>query len=152
MIYKPENFILQEFVSREVWKERGDRAWELLDYRIVVSVQEIRDYTGGRVVLNDWKWGGNREQQVFRTSDYYDEVRFSPHLFGRAADPKLFLSNSSGGTKLDGEQSRELILSMKRMGKLEFVTAMEDDVDWLHIDCRQTDRGRKEDGLFIFKP
>ena len=151
MIYKPANFILQEFVSRRVYEDRGERSWELLDEKLLRSLQEIREYTGGRVVLNDWYWKGNREYQVFREMEYYGGRSFSQHAFGRAADPRLYNSNSSGGGKMTADESRALILSMKRMGKLEFVTAMEDIVDWLHIDCRMTERGGEED-LFIFKP
>lgn len=143
MIYKPENFIIQELVPQKVFEARGEKAWELLNPKMLYSIQEIREYTGNQVVLNDYAWNGNRQNQCLRTSDFYDDLSFSQHLSGSAADPLI--------GEMGPDESRELIIYMKKQGKLEFVTAMEDVVNWLHIDCRPCER-LNEFGLFIFEP
>ena len=149
MIYKPKSFRIEELVPQIVFQLRGEKAWELLDIGILLDLQEIRDYTGKRMTLNDWLWDGSRENQCFRLFSYYMDLSFSQHLFGRAADPFIY--------GMDGDESRELVISMKKKNMLKHVTAMEDGDDgkggrrnWLHIDTRPTDRV-DVNGLFIFK-
>lgn len=150
MIYKPKSFRIEELVPKLVFNFRGESAWELLSMELLYSLQEIRDYTGKRTTLNDWFWGGDRQNQVLRTTLYYrGEISFSQHLYGRAADPYI--------EGMGGDESRELVISMKKKDLLRGVTAMEDGDDgkggrrnWLHIDTRPTDRV-DVNGLFIFK-
>ncbi len=143
MIYKPKNFRIEELVPENVFKVRGEKCWELLSERLLRSLQEIREYVNRPMILNDWLWKGNRQNQVLRVSDYYESVSYSQHLRGYAADVLI--------EGMGPRESRELIIQMKRKGKIEFVTAIEDKVDWLHFDCRETERVN-EDGLFIFEP
>ncbi len=156
MIYKPKSFRIEELVPQTVFQLRGEKAWELLDIGLLLDLQEIRDYTGKQITLNDWLWAGGRHNQVLRTTLYYKgEIRFSQHLFGRAADPFIL--------GFDGDESRELVISMKKKNMLKHTTAMEDGDagedengkkkarrNWLHIDTRPTDRV-DVNGLFIFK-
>lgn len=141
MIYKPKNFRIEELVPEDVYNLRGDKSWELLNPRMLVSVQELREYLNKPVILNNWDNDGDRHNQVFRTADYYDRLSFSQHLLGNAADPFV--------PGVEAEELRQIVISRKKKGKLEYVTGMEDGVNWLHIDCRATDRLNK-DGLFIF--
>lgn len=143
MIYKPRSFRIEELVPKAVFDKRGEKAWELINPELSVSVQAIKDYTNCRVTINDYLWGGIRNNQCFRTADFYDGFSLSQHLRGDAADPLI--------EGMSPEESRELIIYMKKNGKLDYVTAMEDEVNWLHIDCRPCER-EDETGLFIFKP
>ncbi len=142
-MYKPKNFILEELVPEDVFNKRGERAWELLNPLMLMSLQELREYIGKPCRVNDWKWEGRRQNQCFRTSDYYSRISFSQHLLGNAVDPYF-----------DGilaEELREIVIDMKIAGKLKYVTGMEDNVDWLHIDVRPCNRLNKI-GLFVFDP
>ena len=63
----------------------------------------------------------------------------SAHRFGRAFDI-LFKNYTS-------EQIRDEIRNMPLREEFQFITYIEDDVSWLHIDCRNS----KYDDVRFFK-
>ena len=141
MIYKPHNFDIKELVPKKVYDLRGDKSWELLNPMILYSYQELRNYISKPIIFNDWANGGDRYNQFLRLHDYYKNLSFSQHLYGNAGDG--FVDG------IDAEELRQIVIHLKKVQKLEYVTGMEDGVSWLHIDCRPTDRVNK-DGLYIF--
>lgn len=126
-MYKCKHFIIQELVPPHVYEERGEKAWELFDDRLLQTIDAIRDHFGVSCTINNWKWGGDRKWSGLRTveSPYYSP--YSQHTFGRAADVLV--------DGLDAERVRQEILK-HREEKFPFITAMELDVSWLHIDTR----------------
>jgi len=126
-MYKCKYFIIQELVPPQVYKDRGDKAWELLDERMLQTIDAIRDHFGVSCTINNWKWGGNRQWSGLRTveSPYYSP--YSQHSFGRAFD--ILVGN------LDAEEVREEIIKFRKE-KFPFISGMELCVSWLHVDCR----------------
>jgi hypothetical protein len=141
MIYKPKNFRIEELVPKKVFDLYGGNSWWFVNPKISWSLQEIRDYINHPVLVNDWLWKGNRQNQCLRTVDYYTEFSLSQHLFGNACDIQV--------AKLTGDEMRDMVKAMKKQRKLQHVTAIEDKVNWLHFDCRPS---FKPEELIIFNP
>ena len=134
--YRPKHFKIQELVPPEVYNSLGERSWLVLDPRIVVSIDQLREHFGPCTV-NNWHSGGTLHYRGFRPSDCKVGAQFSQHRFGRAMDCSF---NASAPIV------REYILANR--DKFPFITRMEDDVSWVHIDCG--DHG--DDDIQVFKP
>jgi hypothetical protein len=128
-MYKCKYFKLHELVPSEIYHRYGDRAWEFLDDRLLMAIDNLRDHFG-KMTINNWFWGGDREWSGLRTPDspYYSPT--SQHTFGRAADC-LFDGYSA-------DYARKTIL--KNPLEFNYINAMEMGVDWLHIDVRNCKR------------
>ena len=83
--YKCKHFLIEELVPPKVYADRGRKAWELIDVRILKTIDMLRDKYG-QMTINNWKWAGSREWSGLRTpnSPYYSP--YSQHTFGRAVD------------------------------------------------------------------
>lgn len=126
-MYQCEHFKIQELVPPQVYKDRGDKAWELLDERALRSIDSLRnDY--GTCIINNWSYGGQRMWSGLRTSESPYYSKYSQHSFGRAFDC-IF-------SKVSAEQIRQDIINARRF--YPYVSAMELNTNWLHVDCRNT--------------
>jgi len=125
-VYRPKNFILEEFVSKEIFKKYGERAWQFLDERMTENVQAIRDYYGVPVTANNWKWGG---QFQYRGFDAYEfrKTYVSQHHAGRACD--LDVQGKTAQQVRDDIVSGRLVLPHPNVW-------IEDNVNWNHMDVR----------------
>ena len=130
MLYVPKHFIAQEFVPESVYKDRGDKALQLIDPRLLRACDAMREVFGP-CKINSWHWGGSYDQSGLRTpeSKYYSP--YSQHSFGRAADCKF--------KDISAEEVRIYILA--NPGKFEDVTFLElDTPTWVHVDVRNCKR------------
>lgn len=127
--YKPKNFCAEEFVPPRVFHALGaHRVLLVMDLRILITADAIRDYFGRRVTINNWKWGGDRTLSGFRPADTPIGALWSQHKFGRAIDCLV--------DDVPAEEARQAILANRR--RFPLITVIEDDVSWLHVDCRPT--------------
>ena len=120
-VYIPKYFALEELVPRSVYRERGHKGWELLNPNLLRALDELREVFGP-IVVNNWAYGGRREWSGLRTEDSPYGTRYSQHRFGNAADCLLG----------DVEGAREWVLA----GNSSYITGVELDTSWLHIDVR----------------
>jgi hypothetical protein len=136
-IYKCEHFIIEELVDPDTFKARGQRAWELLDNRLLWTLDRLR-MRYGSMTVNNWKWGKDRQWSGLRTpaSPWYST--YSQHSFGRAADC-LFADYTA-------EQVRQDILDNPDDEDFKYINSIELGVSWLHFDIRNCDR------IKAFKP
>lgn len=86
--YKCEHFNIKELVAPDVYNERGDRAWALLDERALKTLDKLREVFGS-VTVNDWAWGGAFTQSGLRTAGDEYFKKYSAHSFGRGFDCKF---------------------------------------------------------------
>jgi len=128
-MYKCEYFKIQELVPRHVYDERGEKAWELLDENMLVTLDQLRRAFGS-ITVNNWHTGGDRQWSGLRTNDSPYGSQYSQHRFGRAAD---CLFNHS-----DVEAVRDVILSQPE--RFLLINSVELDTSWLHFDVRNCDR------------
>ena len=54
---KSKYFKIYEFVSPEVYKIFGDKAWQFIDPRLVETMNFLREVFGRPITINDWWWG-----------------------------------------------------------------------------------------------
>ena len=131
-MYICEHFGIEELVPKEVFKKRGNKAWELLDESALMTIDKLRDKFGS-MTINNWKWGGDRNWSGLRTSDSPYYSAFSQHSFGRAFDI-IFKSVTT-------DEVRNYILD--NPDEFPFISGIEMGTSWLHIDTRNTNRIKK---------
>ncbi len=130
-MYKCKHFSIHELVPPNVFNQRQEKAWELLDERLLISLDKLRERYG-LITVNNYYWGKDREWSGLRTSDspYYSP--FSQHTFGRAAD--CLFSNIST------EDVLQELLANPTDPDFEFIGSVELGVSWLHFDVRNSHR------------
>ena len=145
------NFILPELVPPQVWEKRGERSIELLDDRILIFLQKVRNYYRKPVIVNTWYFDQDtknlykeikKDDRIFeriitgynnvffyrglRPFEYKEGATYSQHKYGRAVDFHI-----SG---MDSEEIRKDVLA----GRIKGITTMETDISWFHGDVRFT--------------
>lgn len=140
--YTPKYFKSYELVDKTTYQKRLDFSYQLIDSRILWTIDKLREYFNSSIIINNWKFGGNREWSGFRTkeSPYYSP--YSQHTTGRAID---FIVRD-----VNSKLVREEIKNNINKDVFKYITAIEDfdGMDWAHIDCRNWNK--KENGLLIF--
>jgi len=144
MTVKAEHFCIQEYVPPHIFFTRGERAWELIDSRLIETNDALRERFGP-MIINTWhsptlirafglrEWSGLRIASYYKTENgtghdmyrRYDQS-LSQHKYGRASD-SLFRD-------VTGQEVREYVLA----NPFEFphLTALEDRTTWFHGDVR----------------
>ena len=139
MTYIPRHFKIEELTSPDICDPLDGRQWLLFDERILITADKLRDRYGA-MVCNTWHCGGHHSFRGFRTwatkvGDYN-----SQHKLGRALDLIPI--------HVEAEEIREEIIANPDKGEFKYITAIETDVPWLHIDCRNYSKVRN--GLLQF--
>lgn len=140
MIYKPKHFGLQELVTPEIFQSSGERAWELLDPRMLMTSDQLREVFG-YTTINDWHEGGQYHESGLRGFYSTTGAKLSQHRFGRANDHKFRLATP--------QEVYEYVL--KHPEKFPFLTTVEDIAStptWFHGDVRNN----STEGIRIVKP
>lgn len=127
MIYIPKYFKLYEWFPEDFYlkyyPEYGNKLWLMLDSRILKTYDQLRDRFG-KVIMNNWFWNGTNQYRGWRPFDCPIGAQLSQHKWGRAGDG-IFV-----------ETPIRKVRSAVLKGEYKYVTAVEKDVPWLHIDCR----------------
>lgn len=127
--YKSKHFTIKEFVPYSIFQKYGEQSLLFMDSRIVEAMDLIRDHFNKPVRINDWATGGNFQWRGFRNSVCREYLPSSQHSFGRAIDFNVEF--------IPAETIRQTILD--NSDKFFMISAMEKDVPWVHIDCRNLD-------------
>lgn len=109
-MYKCEHFSIHELVPPHVFHKRGEKAWELLDERLLITLDRLRSRYG-QMTINNYHWGKDREWSGLRTSDspYYSAL--SQHSFGRAADCLFAKKSAEKFVRISWQTRRTMILN-----------------------------------------
>ena len=137
-MYIPKYFTLKEFLPQNFYeknKHKGQNLWFLFDERILQAADALREEYG-KMVANTWAYGGTHHYRGWRPLNCKVGAEFSQHKYGRALD--LVPVFAEVDHIRDDIASREIGAA---------ITCIEEDVSWLHIDCRNWSKG-----LFIMKP
>lgn len=128
--YECRHFAIHELVPPEVFNDRGKKAWQLLDARALITLDQLREVYG-KIVVNDWYWNGDFKWSGLRTPDWEHYSPYSQHNFGRAFDCKF--------KKHNPEIVRQEIL--QHQDRFPYLMSLElDTPTWLHFDVRNCDR------------
>ena len=129
--YKCEHFAIEELVPPQVAADRGQRAWQLLDPRALVTQDRLRERYG-RMTVNNYKFGGDRQWSGLRTPDSPWYRTYSQHSFGRAFD-NIF-------SDVTVDEVREDILANPDDKTFEYIMRVEMKTSWLHYDVANCKR------------
>ena len=139
-MYTPKHFAAYELVPKTIFSDLGDSAILVFDNRILQVMDQLREFFGKPIIVNDWKNGGSFEFRGFRPQYYVQGAKYSQHRFGRALDFNV-------KDMTDAEVQKQILLNQK---KFPLLTAMEKGtVGWSHIDCRNCDNTK---GVQLFNP
>lgn len=132
--YKCKHFHIYELVDPVTHRYFGERSWMFFNPRALRMIDGIweffNDYRGCKTVvkINDWYWGGQYQWSGLRTLDCSIGGDLSQHRLANAADCKI--------EGVPAEEARRVILADQDHKDLQYITCIEADVDWLHIDSR----------------
>lgn len=127
-MYKCKNFKLYELLPKEIYKDE-EYGWELLDEKLKITINIVRDILGVPLICNNWYWGGSRNWCGYRPIDCKIGAKMSAHKKGMAVD---LIS-----TKMSAHDMREKIKANK--DKLPYNIRLEkwdsngNETTWLHI-------------------
>jgi hypothetical protein len=125
--YKPVHFRVEEFLPPDLYNQYGDAGMHLLmDARILWTMDRLRDKFGVPITINNYHTGGQFQQRGFRNDPGTGAV-LSQHRFGRACDFDI--------QGMTAEQFRGQVRSLYLDDDLQYITRIEDKVNWCHIDC-----------------
>lgn len=131
MNYRCKHFTIQELVDPTTHSAYGDKAWQFLDPRLLMTLDQLRsDF--GVCIINTWFSTNLANQYGFRTDSGFRHpssrigAPLSQHRFGRAADCLFPL------TGVDNVRSAII----KKPEDYPYISAIELGTSWLHIDCR----------------
>jgi len=136
------NFILQEFVPKEIYSKWGEKSIWFVPKRNILLAQFFRDRFG-HTTVNDWHNGGQYNYSGFRPPECKVGAELSQHRFCNADDFKF--------SKVTIQEVYEDVIknfdlySKYGLTTIENITAT---LTWLHCDFRNTNQ--KE--LLIINP
>lgn len=138
-MYKCRNFKLYELVPPNIYKKLGDKAWLLLDDRILWTIDAIHDEFSKtqnkkvKMYVNTWKWGGGFKNRGYRLRPALKWWGASQHYNGRAMD--FHIEGISSGLI-----RKWIIKNRKKLDCLKYIKGVEDfnGMGWVHIDVRNS--------------
>ena len=135
-MYKPRYFKTQELVPEFVYEQLGEQSLLLFDKHLLITIDSIRSHFNKPVIVNNWLRHGKYHERGFRLQHTSTGSQNSMHKQGRAIDFKV--------KGVSSEDVRKLILTHREL--FPYITRMEKNVSWVHIDNSNT--GRKGIKLF----
>lgn len=135
---KSKYLSIRQLVPPEIYDERGDRAWELIDEEFLVLLDLIWEKCG-EYVINDWHEGGNYKESGGRSAGTSTGAKLSMHKFFRAGD----LKPKKGTVR----EFHEKIRTMPGLGDFT-MEDIESTPTWVHVDKRNNQIA----GVRIVKP
>ena len=123
--YNAKNFIIQELVPESVFNDRGEKAWQLIDHRLIVNADSLREQLGVPLTCNNWHHHGPRDQSGLRVQGQSYYKQYSQHSFGRALDLVCGIPAEDIRAAI---KAKEIILPHP--------ATFEEGVSWLHMDAR----------------
>jgi hypothetical protein len=146
MSYRPKYFALNEVIPPAIIAERGERAWALMDDRILRGADWLRKIFGPATI------NGRFNGKVFTESGLRDPftktgAKWSQHKFGRALDLKFH--------KVTPKEVYEYIIRNPSEARANGITTVEDIAftpNWLHIACQALPETFPDNGILVVKP
>jgi hypothetical protein len=146
MSYRPKYFALNEVVHPAAIQALGERAWTLMDERILRGADWLREMFGPCII--NGKFGGKGfTESGLRDPFTKTGAKFSQHKFGRALDLKFH--------KVTCKEVYEYIIRNPGQARENGITTVEDIAftgTWLHIDCRLLPESFPDNGVLVVKP
>jgi len=141
-MFIPEGFELYELFPPEIFRSYQPLTlWGVFDDRLKITMDRLRKRYGP-MVANDWYWGGANQYRGWRPWDCKIGAELSQHKFGRAIDLKP--------VKESVDKVRADVLADPWNDDFRYITCIEMEVPWLHIDTRNRDKAKY--GILLVYP
>lgn len=138
-LYQPRAPI-QTFIPPEVYKVYKEKSIAFVDFRVLWTFDALGEYFARPIAGNNWHTIGQFNYRGFRPPACTVGAALSQHRFGRAQDCDVI--------GIDAKEVRQEIKQHPAEEAFRYITCIEEDVNWLHYDCRNT--GKEE--LLLIKP
>ena len=130
---KSKYFKIQEFVSPEIYNSREEKAWQLIDDRLIETMDAIRANLNRPVTINSYCFNGNRKQSGLRDRGFYKSDKdyinsLSQHKYGRGCD---FLVKGMEAY----EVRAHILANLDKYPHIKFLEVGK-GMSWCHIDVR----------------
>ncbi|EKD9324308.1 hypothetical protein OS347_000733 [Vibrio vulnificus] len=140
-MYKSKYFKVEELVSKSMFNQRGHKAIELIDERVLMTLDSLRENLNKPITVNNWLWNGSFQQRGLRDRGFYksdaDYVSsLSQHKYGRAVDFDV--------KNMSAKEVRKHIIENQHL--YPHISFLEVDINWVHFDVRNND------GLVLWSP
>ena len=141
MFYQCRYFKIEELVDPITFRNLGSRCWILFRPEALIALDDLREYFGSPIIVNNWESGGVLEYRGFRPKDCTIGAIYSQHRLGNAFDCNV--------TFVSTNEARNEILRNKDHDLFKRITAIEKGVGWLHFDLRNIP---DEERIFLISP
>lgn len=130
------HFRTYELVDKGTYEKHGDDCLSLFNPELLLALDDLREFFGVPVTVNNWHDGGPFQWRGYRTSEmaYKLGAPHSQHAMGNAIDCDI-----SGYT---AERARKIIIENKNDRLLKRIMRLEDGVNWVHFDLLKAMRDR----------
>lgn len=140
---KSKYFVIKELVSKQVYEKYGEGAWKFIDEKLIITLDQIREFFGKPIVVNIY--GRGLEQRGLRANcDYLVKDKtdsgilyISQHVLGKAVDFNVIgLSVQTTYKAIIDNQDKFPYL--KRLENIKLTPT------WIHADVANTGKERLE--------
>lgn len=134
------HFFAYELVDRATYDRYGEKALDIFLPEALLALDDLRDYFGAPITVNNWDVGGEFQWRGWRSLKKAAELGSpnSRHAVGDAFDCDI-----SGVT---AEQARQEIIDHKDDPKLVRIMRLEGGVSWVHFDLKPV-----ENRIYVFR-
>ena len=140
LYYIPKYFHVQELVDSYTFKKYGSTAFQFFNPKLLFTIDQIRSYFGKPMIINNYHIKGKLQWRGLRTKQCTIGAHYSQHRFGNAVDFNIM--------DIDAEEIRKTILINYNSYQFQYITAMERNTTWVHIDFRNYDK--ESNGILYF--
>lgn len=121
-------FQVYELVDRLTYEQRGDEAISVFNPELLIQLDNLREYFGVSITVNNWYFGGEFEWRGWRTPEKAKELGApnSQHRIGNAIDGDI--------RGVSADDARVRILADKNNPLLCRIQRLETGTSWVHFD------------------
>jgi hypothetical protein len=121
-------FKLQEIIDKETYETEGQNAWLHFSTDALIMLDDLREFFGVPITVNNWHTGGTFQFRGYRPPSYPKSLSplGSAHRYGMAFDCDI--------KGFSAERARTEILENKDSPLLANITRLEGDKNWVHLD------------------
>jgi hypothetical protein len=127
-MYICRHFKIYELVDEKTFDRHGLRAWEFFNPQALRALDNLREFFGAPVTVNNYHTGGPFQFRGLRPRSCDVGADFSQHRLGNAFDCDI--------KGVPAEQARQVILDQPDHPQFALINCIEGNVNWLHFDCR----------------
>lgn len=143
---KAKHFKVKELVSEIVYNKYGEGAWAFLDIRLIETLDQLREFFGKPMYVNNWYNGGGNSQRGLRCNmdplvKNKNRPYLSQHCLGTAVD-----FNVKGMTSK--EVCKAILDNQDKFPHIKRMEHWDNTPSWTHIDLANIDT--KE--IYVFRP